>query len=131
LWGNIEKGEKELSKEDYRVLLEKCKVYYEEKSADLEQDITKTAEEKKTLANKISSFRSKIQNLNYQISQSNIMIKDLGVQIEDTQGSITQTSLKIEEIRERLALNVRLRYEEDQKSTIEILLAEETLSGFF
>ncbi len=130
-WENIEKGEKNLSKEDYRVLLEKCKVYYEKKSAEIEQDITKTAQEKQNLKNAIYSFSSKINSLNYQIKQSNVMIKDLGNQITDTQTSISKTELKIQEVKEQLSLTLQLRYEEDQKSTIEIMLSERTLSGFF
>lgn len=130
-WENIEQGEKVLSKEEYKKLLERCKVYYETKSSEIDKDITKTEAEKQTLKSKISSFSSKIRSLDYQISQSNVMIKDLGNQIEDTASSITKTDSKIKEVRDQLALTLQLRYEEDQKSTIEILLSEETLSSFF
>lgn len=128
---NLAQSKENLSREDYRALLEQCKEYYEEKRAQIEKDIGKTEQEKKTLANTIYLLGNKIKNLDYQISQSNIMIKDLGSQIEDTQVSITQTEAKIENIKEKLGNILQLRYEEDQRSTIEILLAETTLSDFF
>ena len=67
----------------------------------------------------------------YQIYQSNLIIKDLGVQVKDTEASIGKTTLKIEDSRELLSNILRTIYEEDQKSLLEILLSEETLSGFF
>jgi len=131
LWENIEQGEKTLSRDEYRQLLERCKAFYEQKSEELEKDISKTEAEKKTLSDAIYSFQRKIQNLQYQINQSNVMIKDLGQQIGNTETSIEKTGWKIEEVKGRLRVLLRAKYEEDQKSTIEILLGEETLSGFF
>ena len=123
--------EENLSKEDYGKLLEKCGEYYAEISAQIEADITKTEKEKKTLQNQIYILKNKIKNLGYQIYQSNIMIEDLGLQIEDTEGSIEKTSLKIEDSKEKLGNILRLIYEEDQRSVIEILLLEPKLSDFF
>jgi len=104
---------------------------YEEEIERLEGTIAKTEQEKKTLQNQISVLRSKIQQLDLQIQQGNIVIKDLGYQIMDTEGSIDQTSLKIEDSKQKLAAVLRTIYEEDQKSLIEILLSEPTLSDFF
>lgn len=128
---NIEQAEKKLERAEYEALLKKCKTYYEQKSEEIKKDIGKTEQEKKTLSNTIYILGNKINNLSYQISQSNVMIKDLGEQIEGTQTSISKTEAKIEDIKERLSILLQLRYEEDQKSTVEILLAEATLSGFF
>jgi len=97
----------------------------------IEEDITKTEKEKKTLQNQIYILKQKIAKLNLQIQQSNTMIKDLGFQIEDTEKSINQTSLKIEDSRQKLADILQAIYQEDQKSLIEILISERTLSGFF
>ncbi len=130
-WSKIEQAEKDLSREEYRALLEKCQKYYEQRTGEIEQDITKTQQEKKTLSNKITELRNKIKSLDYQIYQTNIMVKDLSAQIDNTQASINRTTLKIEDIQGKLANILQLRYEEDQKSTVEILLAEESLSGFF
>ncbi|MCK4454015.1 lytic murein transglycosylase [Candidatus Parcubacteria bacterium] len=128
---NIEKKESELSKEDYEAFLKKCEAYFVEKSKEIEKDINKTEAEKKTLQNKIYSLRKKIQNLNYKINQSNLIIKDLDLQIGDTQFSIEETGLEIEDLKQRLVKLLRLVYEEDQKSLIEIFLSEEEISDFF
>jgi peptidoglycan hydrolase CwlO-like protein len=127
----ISELEKTLSKEEYRKILDQCRQYYEEISAQIEEDINKTAQEKETLQNKIYILRNKIKNLDYQIYQSNLMIKDLGIQIGDTQSSIDKTSLEIEDSKEKLADVLRLIYEEDQKTTIEILFSGPSLSDFF
>jgi hypothetical protein len=59
------------------------------------------------------------------------MIEDLSYQIKDTDGSIEQTSLKIEDSRAKLANILQIINEEDQTSIIEVLLSEATLSDFF
>jgi len=130
-WEKIEQGEKSLPKEQFQVLLEKCKIYYEQKSTELEGDIKKTASDKKTLSNEIATLKSKIKNLDYKISQSSIMVKDLSSQIKSTESSIGETQGQILTTQERLALTLQLRYEEDHKSIVEVLLGEKSLSAFF
>ena len=97
----------------------------------IEEDITKTEKEKKTRQKQIHILKQKIAKLNLQIQQSNVMIRDIGFQIDDTEKSINQTSLKIEDSRQKLADILQAIYQEDQKSLIEILISERTLSGFF
>jgi len=130
-WEKIEKQPENLSKEDYEALLRKCQAYYQQKSEDIKKDITKTEQEKNTLKNKIYILKNKIRSLNYQIYQGNIMIKGLVGQIQDTQRSIDKTNSKIKDIQQNLANLLQLRYEEDQRSEVEILLAEKSLSDFF
>jgi len=120
-----------ISPTDCRKLLEKCDKYFQEKSAEIEKDISRTEAEKKTLQNQIYVLRNKIKSLDYQIYQNNLMIKDLNFQIEDTQSSIEKTSNKIEESKRKLTNILREIYEQDQRSTIEILLGENELSDFF
>ncbi|MCX6764279.1 MAG: lytic murein transglycosylase [Candidatus Nealsonbacteria bacterium] len=127
----LDKDCESLSATDCRQLLEKCEIYFQEKSDKIAEDIGKTEAEKKTLKNQISVLSGKITKLNYQIDQNNIMIRDLGLQINDTQGSIDKTTLKIEESKSQLAEVLREVYEQDQKSTIEILIGNEKLSDFF
>lgn len=114
-----------------RQLLEKCETYYKAESDKIETDLNKTGQEKKNLQSQISSLQKKIKNLNYQINQSNLIIKDLGLQIKDTELSIDKTSTKVDDHRGKLASVIRTIYEEDQKPTVEILFAEDSLSGFF
>jgi len=130
-WEKIKDKPENLSKEDYELLLRKCQTYYEEKSKEIEKDITKTEQEKKSLSNQIYILSNKIKNLDYQIYQGNIIIKDLGSQIVGTQSSIDKTNLRIGGIKENLASILQLRYEEDQTSLVEIFLTEENLSNFF
>lgn len=103
----------------------------EEELKKIDQDITKTEKEKKTLQTQISILRQKISKLDIQIQQSNMMIKDLKIQIADTEFSVEQTSLKISNSQEKLSNILRSIYEEDQKSLIEIFLAEKKISNFF
>ncbi|MDP2910363.1 MAG: lytic murein transglycosylase [bacterium] len=127
----IEQECSNLEPTECRKLLEGCEAYYQEQSNKIEEDLTKTGEEKKTLENKIYSLKKKIQNLDYQINQSNLIIKDLKFQIEDTEDSIGNTSLKIEDSKQKLANILRNIYEEDQKPLIEILVSGDSISNFF
>jgi len=121
----------QMNPQEERQSLEKELKELVEKITQYEKDITKTAEEKKTLQNQIYSLRKRIEQLDLQIRQSNLIIKDLGFQIKDTEGSIEKTSLEIERSRQKLANILRLIYEEDQRSIIEILVSEPKLSNFF
>ncbi len=127
----IEKECNNLSQLECRKLLEKCEEYYREQSEEIQKDISKTEQEKKTLKNKIDTLKKKIKNLDYQIYQSNLIVKDLGIQIGDTEASIVKTSFKVEDSKSKLANILRTIYEEDQKPIIEILIAENNLSDFF
>jgi peptidoglycan hydrolase CwlO-like protein len=127
----IEEQSKILSKEEYRKLLEKCQKFYEEKSEEIEKEISKTETERKTLQNQISILKNKIKNLDYQISQTNLMIEDLKLQIGDTEYSIEKNSQKIDDLKNKLKNLLRTIYKEDQISTLEILLAEPKISNFF
>ena len=121
----------QLSPEQERQILEEELKELEDKIAQYEQDITKTQQEKNTLQNQVSILKNKIQKLNLQIQQSNLIIKDMSLQLEDTGKSIENTSLKIEDYRGRLADILRMIYEEDQKSGVEIILSSDGLSDFF
>ena len=103
----------------------------EEQIGQYEKDITKTQQEKKTLQNQIYILQQKIKKLELQIQQSNVAIEEVGLQIRDTEASIEKTSLEIEDSKKKLAVLLRIIHEEDQKSLVEILLSETTLSGFF
>ena len=120
-----------LSPSECRVLLEKCESYFQDKSAEIEKDIDRTQTEKETLENQIYILKNKIKKLDYQIYQNNLMIKDLSFQIGDTEDSIEKTSLKIEDSKNQLSKILREIYEQDQRSTVEILIGEGELSDFF
>jgi peptidoglycan hydrolase CwlO-like protein len=96
----------------------------------LDKDIAATEQEKKTLQNQIRILRNRISQLDLQIRQSTIVIGDLGQQIQNTEQSIRETIAKIEENTQMLSAVLRVIYEEDQRSLIEILLSE-GVSDFF
>lgn len=127
----IEKKCESFASGDCKKLLESCAQYLDEKSERISQDISKTEKQKKTLQNQISILKQKINKLETQIKQSNIMIQDLSLQIRDTESSISKTSQKIEEKKKQLVEILRITYEMDKKSLIEVLLTEQTISGFF
>lgn len=110
---------------------EALKAEYEKKIAECEGNIARTEQEQETLNNRIYLLRQQIQRLDYEIYRSNIVINDLAVQVQDTQVSIGTSSKKIEAQKQRLAGLLRTIYEEDQKSSLEIFLANDGISGFF
>jgi peptidoglycan hydrolase CwlO-like protein len=119
-----------MSSTDCKALLQKCADYYDQQSAQLAQDITKTSQQKDTLQNAISKLKNKIQSLVANINQGKIMVNDLNLQITDTQTSIDKTLADIKDSQNQLATILRSVYEEDQKPAFVILL-EGNLSDFF
>lgn len=119
-----------MSPSDCKAFLQKCSEYYDQKSAEISQDLTKTSAQKNTLANQISTIKKKIQNLDYQISQGNLMVKDLNIQIVDTKDSIDKTTDDIEGSKNQIANILRSIYEEGQKPPL-IIFLEGNLSDFF
>lgn len=120
-----------LSKEECQTMLKKCESYFEEKSAQIAEDISKTESEKKTLQGEIAILNSKISRISSEIYQSNLMIKNLDIQIGETEESIVKTTDDIEGSKDRLTDVLRTIYEEDQRSFIEILISEKDISDFF
>jgi len=116
--------------EDRKALEDELK-QLEEKIIQYESDYTKTKAEKDSLAKQVSLLKTKINNLNAQIKQSNLLIKDVSYQIKDTETSIVKTGSKIDDLKTELAGILRAIYVEDQKSLIEVFLAEPNMSDFF
>ncbi len=125
-----ENGCSNLSATDCKITLEKCATYYEAEAEKIANDMTKTAAEKKTLTTAIANSKQKISSLETQIKQGTIKVKGLNIQIGDTKNSIDKTSNKIYSSQEQITNILRSIYEENKKSTIEILL-EGNISDFF
>ena len=119
-----------LSSSECRATLEKCANYYDQQSAAIANDLSKTQQQKNTLQNQVSSLKKKISGLEYQINQGTLMVKDLNLQINDTQKSIDKTTVDIESAQEQVKSILRSIYEQDKKSSFVILL-EGNLSDFF
>ena len=115
---------------DCKNLLQQCATYYDQQSAQLAQDLTKTSAQKNTLQNAISKLKNKISTLEADISQGKIMVNDLNLEITDTQTSIVNTSQQIQNSQNQIASILEDVYKEDQKPAFVILL-EGNLSDFF
>ena len=119
-----------LSSADCQALLQKCATYYDQQSSQIAQDITKTQQQKNTLQNQISTLKKKITGLEYKINQGTLMVKDLNSQIGDTQVSIDKTTVRIQDSQNQISQILRTVYQEDKKSSVQILL-EGNLADFF
>lgn len=122
---------KQIGGEGFKQTLQKCKEYYEQKSRELGQAIAKTEKEKRSIANKIYILQNRIKKLDYEIYQSSLIIEDLSLQIQDTAASIKKSENKIQDLKEKIAKILQLRYEQDKRSLVEIFLTEESFSNFF
>lgn len=127
---NSNTGCPNISSADCKVLLQQCADYYDQQSIQLAQDLTKTAAQKNTLQNQITSLKKKIQGLEANINQSTIMVKDLSLQISDTQVSIDKTEEQIQDSQNQIKAILRSIYEEDKKPSF-VILIEGDLSDFF
>lgn len=125
-----EDGCANLSATECKTTLEKCAVFFEAEAQKIANDMTKTTAEKKTLSNQITASQQKISGLETQIKQGTIKVKGLNIQITDTKSSIDKTSYKIEESHNQIKNILRSIYQENKKSTFEILLSG-NLSDFF
>jgi peptidoglycan hydrolase CwlO-like protein len=115
---------------DCKVMLQKCADYYDQQSAQLAQDLTKTSAQKNTLQSAITKLKNKISTLESDINHGKIMVKDLNVQISDTEVSINKTASQIQSSQNQLVAILRSVYEEEQKPAV-IVLLEGNLSDFF
>ncbi len=119
-----------LSSAECRATLEKCADFYDSQSAKIQQDLTKTTQQKNTLQTEVAKLKKKIQGLEFQILQGTLMVKDLKEQISDTQLSVDKTALRIQDSKNQISQILRSMYEEDQKPAFVILL-EGKLSDYF
>jgi peptidoglycan hydrolase CwlO-like protein len=111
--------------------LNECLKIYQEKSDFYAGKVDQTKKEADTLENQIYILNNKVRGLNNEIYQSNLMIKDIGLQIGDTETSIKTSKERIDDSQIKLAELLRLVHEQDNRSLVEIMLAEEELSDFF
>ncbi len=119
------------NREAERAALEKELAEVERLIRQYEIDATRTEAEMQSLRYRINNLTNQINQLDLQIRQSNLVIQNLGIEIEDTKTSIQNTILKIEDLKKNLSDILKELYKQDQKSYVEILFAERSLSGFF
>ena len=120
----------DLSSADCRAILEKCAAYYDDQSAKISEDLTKTKVQKDTLQNQVSSLKKKISGLEAKITQGTLMVKGLNLQINDTQVSINKTTQSLEASQNQIANILQSIYQEDKKPAFMVLF-EGNLSDYF
>ncbi len=96
-----------------------------------ERNLTMTQAERERYQHEVNTIKRRIDQLNAQIRQSQATVQVLTGQIKNTETSIDITLLKIDDLRGKLTGTLRAIYEEDRKSTVEILVSEKNISGFF
>ncbi len=122
---------KGLSSQQCQTELKKCLDWFEGQSDYYKDKVNVTQKEKKTLQSAVSIFKSKIKRIENEIYKGNLTIKNINLQIDDTQNSIQNTGEQIENSKEKMADLLRLTEEQDKRSLIEVMLAEDELSDFF
>lgn len=120
-----------VSQQECQRILEQCRDFFEERSAELEGTIRTVQQRERSFQSEIQNLTTRIRSLEAQIQRSDVVIRDLSFQIEDLEESITRTTERIKEREGHLAEVLRTVYEQNNRSTLEILLAESTLAGFF
>ncbi len=103
----------------------------EAKIVEYEKDVTRTQAEREALQYEVNTLRRRIDQLNTQIRQAQAQSQALAGEIKNTEVSISVTLLEIDDLRNKLSVNLRAIHEEDKKSIIEILVSEKDISGFF
>lgn len=117
--------------EEERSALEKELQALEEKITQYESDIGSVQKEKKTLQNQITILQQKIKKLDTQVQQGTLMIKDLKIQITETGEAIDKTDDQLLRNKEKLKESLRAIYQEERKTGLETILANQRLSDFF
>lgn len=122
---------KQLGLEKCLAELEKCEKFYQTQGKKYEKEIKQLQQKERSLSQEIYYLELAIKNLEAEIKSNSFAIQDLTLQIVDTQKSIEKTNEEIENLKNNLAKILRLVYERDQKSLIEIFLTRASLSEFF
>lgn len=101
-----------------------------EQAAQYQDLVNQKQSEKKTLQNQLSVISAKISKLEYDIRISESRISQLNLEIEKLALEIQDREAEIESQKKRLGEIVRIIYELDQQSILELVLANDNFSDF-
>jgi len=119
------------SPEEQRLALEKQLLELEKQISEYEKTINEYRKKGDTLKNEIKRLEAEIYKLNLRIKAINLNIQQLNQEIKITQSKINNTENKIEKNKKSLIEAVRIIYDTDRQSLIEIIIANNSLSEFF
>jgi len=103
----------------------------EKQIEEQQQKIESYKKQGKNLQSEINYLNSKIKQLNLQIKAVELKLAQLSSDAKETQAAINQTEEQIEVNKKALIFALRVIYENDNQSLLEILLGNNNLSDFF
>jgi len=132
----LDKAEKEISRDEYQQLLKDCLAYYEKyyqvQEGVYQTQLTEVRSDRQTLEEELSYLEGRIQTLGAQIQKGQLVVRDLSLEIEDKVKSIEVTQNQIEDYRLELADLIQLTHQYDQQPiALEILAGEQSLTDIF
>lgn len=84
-----------------------------------------------TLNNELDILGTKINVVQNALERTQLKIKQVNLEIQDTELKILRQGAKIEDQKEKIAEFIRIIYHLDQKSPLEILLLNDSISDYF
>jgi peptidoglycan hydrolase CwlO-like protein len=103
----------------------------EQEIAQYEKELSGVQSQKSTLNSKIKQLELQKNKVQAQIHQTSLNIQNINQQINATQDQIDATTAHINELRAKIANLLPDIYDQDQQSTVEILLNNDGLIGFY
>lgn len=101
-----------------------------EKQAKYQALIEETIKDKLSLSSQLSILDNKLAKAELDIDSANLEIDKTSLEIKKVEREKESLDIKINEKKEHIASLLRLAYKQDQSSTIEMLLLNESLSDF-
>lgn len=96
-----------------------------------QQQLNQIGSQKNTLSNKIKQLQTQKNKITAQVQQTNLNLSGIKDQLSQTQDLISQDTDKINTLRSQIGDLLPTIYDNDQKSTIEILLSSQGFIGFY
>lgn len=103
----------------------------QERVRQLQSSIRERQSRAASLSNQLSILNSRIEQAETEIEITKNQIEQTNLEISQTQLEITQTEETIVDRKEKLSALIRRLYKMDVQSDIEILLMNDSISGFF
>ncbi|MEK7624351.1 MAG: lytic murein transglycosylase [Patescibacteria group bacterium] len=117
--------------DEERKQLENQLTELEKQITDYENTISQYQKQGQTLKNEIKTLESRIAKLNLQIKSVNLGLEKLNQEINETQSKIALSEKNIGFNKEALSQVLQDLYENEDKSLMEVFLANSNLSDFF
>jgi murein DD-endopeptidase MepM/ murein hydrolase activator NlpD len=102
----------------------------ESQVSTLETEIAKKQEEERNLQNQIAILDGEIEKAEKQIEETELEIETTKVEIEQKEKEIKQKEKEIKSQKEVLAEFIRMMYQYDQNTSIELILAYDSFSEY-